>query len=144
MTSYNVPPTDETTTQLPPAIDTEPGDILVTPPPKPSGDQPWQEYVDLALEYLARIPDYIGSFFADYKQPLTTIGLFIAGIITVKITLAVLDAINDIPLLAPILELVGLAYTSWFVYRYLWKASSREELLTEFEALKDQIVGDRP
>ncbi|MGK7946596.1 MAG: CAAD domain-containing protein, partial [Microcystaceae cyanobacterium] len=29
-----------------------------------------------------------------------------------------------------------------FVYRYLWKASQREELVTEIEAVKQQIFGN--
>lgn len=107
-----------------------------------AAEQPWQEWVDLVMDVLAKVPDYVGKFFADYKQPLTTLGLFIFALVTVKVTLAVLDAIDDVPLLSPILELVGLGYTAWFVYRYLWKASNRQELVTEFEALKDQIFGD--
>jgi hypothetical protein len=109
----------------------------------PSDTQPWREYLDDVLEILAKVPDYVGQFFADYKQPLVTLGLFLAAIITVKITLAILDALNDIPLLAPLLELVGLGYTAWFIWRYLWKASNRQELTTEFEALKKQILGDK-
>ena len=110
---------------------------------KPASDQPWREYLEPVLDVLAKVPDYIGQFFADYKQPLITLGLFLAALITVKITLAVLGAINDIPLLAPLLELVGLGYTAWFVWRYLWKASNRTELVTEFEALKKQILGEQ-
>jgi hypothetical protein len=108
---------------------------------KPGDAQPWREYLDDVLEILAKVPDYVGQFFADYQQPLVTLGLFLAAIITVKITLAILDALNDIPLLAPLLELVGLGYTGWFVWRYLWKASNRQELTTEFEAIKKQILG---
>jgi hypothetical protein len=72
---------------------------------------------------------------------LTNVGLILGAFIAVKITLAILDAINDIPLLAPLFELVGLAYTGWFVYRYMLKESTRQELVTEFEALKTQIMG---
>lgn len=107
----------------------------------PNLEQPWREWVEPVMDVLGKIPDYIGQFFSDYKQPLITLGIFFLGIVSVKITLAVLDAIDDIPLLAPIFQLVGLCYTIWFVYRYLWKASSREELVTEVEALKNQIFG---
>ena len=116
-----------------------PGQIATAKSPS---DQPWREYLDDVLEILAKIPDYVGQFFADYKQPLITLGMFAAAIITVKVTLAILDALNDIPLLAPMLELVGLGYTGWFVWRYLWKASNRQELSTEFEAIKKQILGE--
>lgn len=111
---------------------------------KPLSDQPWMEYVQPVWDAIAKVPDWIGEFFADNKKPLITIGLIVGGIVTVKITLAVLDAIDDIPLLAPVLQLVGLGYSAWFVYRYLLKESSRKELITEFDALKTQVFGDGP
>ncbi|WP_013325494.1 CAAD domain-containing protein [Gloeothece verrucosa] len=120
-------------------INNEPGTLA-----KPASDQPWMEYVQPVMDTLAKVPDYIGEFFADNKKPLITIGLIVAGLVTVKVTLAVLDAIDDIPLLAPILELVGLGYTAWFVYRYLLKEENRKELILEFEALKTQVFGDGP
>jgi hypothetical protein len=109
----------------------------------PGDNQPWREYLDEVLEILAKIPDLVGQFFADYQKPLITLGLFLGAIVTVKVTLAILDALNDIPLLAPLLELVGVGYTAWFVWRYLWKASNRQELTVEFEAIKKQILGDK-
>ncbi|MDY6785717.1 MAG: CAAD domain-containing protein [Cyanobacteriota bacterium] len=118
-------------------IYTEPGgEIAYT-----TTDRPWQEWVQPVNDFLSKLPAYVTQFFSDYKQPLFTVGLFIVGLITVKVTLALLDAINDIPLLAPILELVGLGYTGWFVYRYLLKASDRRELIAEFNKLKLQILG---
>jgi hypothetical protein len=103
--------------------------------------QPWQEFLDTILDILAKIPNYIGNFFSDYRQPLVTLLLIASGLVTIYITLAVLDAIDDIPLLSPVLKLVGLGYTAWFVYRYLWKAENRQELWQEFDAFKAQIVG---
>lgn len=105
--------------------------------------QAWQEWVEPVFDILAKIPDYIGAFFSEYQQPLITIGIFVLGIISVKIVIAILDALNDIPLLAPLLELVGLGYTAWFVWRYLWKASNRQELFSELDALKNQILGEK-
>lgn len=104
-------------------------------------EQPWKEWVDKAAAILAEIPDYIGSFFSGYQRPLITLLLILAGIVTVRIILAVLGAIDNIPLLAPLLELIGLGYAAWFVYRYLWKAENRQELIQEFRAFKSQIVG---
>uniref|UniRef100_A0ACD5GQJ7 CAAD domain-containing protein n=1 Tax=Desertifilum tharense IPPAS B-1220 TaxID=1781255 RepID=A0ACD5GQJ7_9CYAN len=53
----------------------------------------------------------------------------------------VVDAINDIPLLAPFFELVGIGYSAWFVYRYLRLASTRQELANKIQGLKDDVVG---
>ncbi|MBF2080019.1 MAG: CAAD domain-containing protein [Synechococcales cyanobacterium T60_A2020_003] len=113
----------------------------------PSGEQAkeqWQEIVDKVSAFLAELPEYLSGFFGEYKQPIVTVGLIVAAIISVKLTLAVLGALNDIPLLSPLLELIGLGYSAWFVYRYLWKASSRQELANDFNALKEQVLGNNP
>ncbi len=104
-------------------------------------NQPWQEWLQPVWDVLGKIPEMTGQFFADNQQPLISIGIIILGIVSVKILVAILDAINDIPLLAPMLQLVGMGYTAWFVWRYLWKASNRQELLSELDALKNQIFG---
>jgi len=132
-----------TEVQQPSPLQTDrPGMIDTINRPKPSiTDQPWQEWLDIAFDFLAKIPDQLGGFFSNYNKPLVTLVLILSGLVSVYITLAVLDAIDDIPLLSPVLELVGLAYTGWFVWRYLLKASTRKELLAEFEALKSQVVG---
>lgn len=93
--------------------------------------------------FLSDLPEYLSEFFGEYKRPLTVLGLIFASVVSVKLTLALLDAVNDIPLLAPTFELVGFGYTVWFIYRYLWKASSRQELVKDFNALKDDVLGGR-
>ncbi|XP_059634293.1 protein CURVATURE THYLAKOID 1A, chloroplastic [Cornus florida] len=69
--------------------------------------------------------------------------LFYGGGATVAVWLSsiVVGAINSVPLLPKIMELVGLGYTGWFVYRYLLFKSSRKELATDIEALKKKIAG---
>ncbi|BAZ15699.1 hypothetical protein NIES4071_75710 [Calothrix sp. NIES-4071] len=91
--------------------------------------------------FLARLPDYVGNFFNDYKPQITTVALIFAAIISVKLVFAVLDAVNDIPLFATLFELVGIGYTTWFVSRYLLKASTRQELASDFTTFKNQILG---
>jgi len=116
---------------------------MMTTTGKSAGDSNWQEYVDLVVDFLAKVPEQLGSFFSDYQKPLTTTGLIIASAITVYITLSVLDAIDNIPLLSSILELIGLGYSVWFVTRYLLKASTRQELFSEFDSLKQEVLGGK-
>ncbi|ANV85088.1 hypothetical protein AWQ21_12295 [Picosynechococcus sp. PCC 7003] len=113
------------------------------PMTSPQTEQPWQEAVKPITDFLSELPEELGKFFADYKQPLITVGLIVAALITVKLTFALIGAINDIPLLAPTFELIGISYTAWFVYRYLLKASNRDELLAEFNSLKSQVLGKK-
>jgi hypothetical protein len=100
-----------------------------------------RQYGEQVSQFLATLPEYLGNFFNEYKQPLVSIGLILGAIVSVKVLLAVLDALNDIPLVAPTFELIGIGYSAWFVYRYLLKASTREELTSEITTLKSQVVG---
>ncbi|KAE9605703.1 putative cyanobacterial aminoacyl-tRNA synthetase, CAAD domain, protein CURVATURE THYLAKOID 1 [Lupinus albus] len=78
----------------------------------------------------------------DAVENKSTLVLYGGGaIVFVWLTSIVLGAINSVPLLPKILELVGLGYTGWFVYRYLLYKSSRKELATDIEALKKKIAG---
>lgn len=111
--------------------------------PPSTQDEQWRRVGSQISEFLAQLPDYIGRFFNEYKQPIITVGLILAAIITVKVVLAVLDALNDIPLLAPTFELVGIGYSVWFVNRYLLQASKRQELSQELQSLKKQVIGSQ-
>ncbi len=100
-----------------------------------------QQVWDKVSSLLGDLPDYVSQFFKQYRRPIVTVGLIVAAIVAVKIVLALLDAINDLPLLAPAFELIGLFYTGWFLYRYLLKASNRQELLDDIASIRDQVLG---
>jgi len=121
--------TPETQLLLPPSSSTQ------------SSNAQWQQYGERIAEFLQALPSYVSRFFTENKGPLGTIGLILAAIVTIKLTLALVDAIDDIPLVAPTLELIGLVYTLWFVYRYLLRAATRKELSEEIKTLKDQVFG---
>lgn len=111
-------------------------------PPAREPESQWQQIGRQISQFLQQLPEYVSSFFQDYKQPLITVALILAAIVTAKVVLAVLDAINDIPLLSPLFELVGIGYATWFISRYLLKASTRQELANEIQLLKNQFVGE--
>lgn len=113
----------------------------MTAPKSAPGDSQIQEYLNIGTTFLTKIFDYIKEFIDDNQKLLVNLLLVFLGIIAVKLILAIIAAINDIPLLAPMFELVGLGYTGWFVYRYMLTKSSRQELVQEFESLKTQVVG---
>lgn len=124
-----------------PTITVEEGGPLTKLSTTSETNEQWRQFGEKAYAFLSSLPDYIGNFFAEYRRPIITLGLIFGSIVSVKLTLALLDAINDIPLLSPSLELIGLGYTVWFIYRYLLRASNRQELATELNNLKDQIIG---
>jgi hypothetical protein len=110
-------------------------------PPAREPESQWQQISRQISQFLEQLPEYLGNFFQNYKQPLTTVALILTAIITAKVVLALLDAINDIPLLSPFFELVGISYATWFISRYLLKASTRQELADEIQSLKNQFLG---
>lgn len=62
-----------------------------------------------------------------------------ASLVALWVASTVVGAINAIPLMPRLMELVGLGYTTWFVYRYLLFKESRTELASDIEALKDKV-----
>ncbi|XP_010556582.1 PREDICTED: protein CURVATURE THYLAKOID 1A, chloroplastic [Tarenaya hassleriana] len=78
----------------------------------------------------------------DALENKSTVILYGGGaIVAVWLSSIVVGAINSVPLLPKIMELVGLGYTGWFVYRYLLFKSSRKELAEDIESLKKKIAG---
>ncbi|KAF7829293.1 Protein CURVATURE THYLAKOID 1D, chloroplastic [Senna tora] len=63
------------------------------------------------------------------------------AIVVLWLASAVVGAIDSIPLIPKLLEVVGLSYTLWFTYRYLLFKKNRDELGAKFEELKEQILG---
>ncbi|XP_039160606.1 protein CURVATURE THYLAKOID 1A, chloroplastic-like [Eucalyptus grandis] len=95
-------------------------------------------------------PVEVGEMFADLKEKLrwdaiedkSRVFLYGGGaIVAVWLSSMVVEALNSVPLLPKVMELVGLGYTGWFVYRYLRFKSSRKELASDIETLKKQIAG---
>ncbi|CAL5037969.1 unnamed protein product [Urochloa decumbens] len=78
----------------------------------------------------------------DAVEDKPTVLLYGGGaVVALWLTSVVVGAINAVPLLPKLLELVGLGYTGWFVYRYLLFKESRKELATDIETLKKKIAG---
>lgn len=102
----------------------------------------WQEAIEPVNEFISTLPQTINAFLSDYKQILSFVVYGAAGLVTVYLTIAVLNAIDDIPLLAPFFELVGLGYSIWFGSRCITE-SSRKELFAEIGAIKENIVGKK-
>ena len=143
MTSSNEPETTVIITEIPAGNEADSSSgttkVIITDEP-PSQTQQIKEQI---ISILSEFPAYIGSFYEQYKSPLTVVGVILASIISLKVLLGVIDELNDIPLLAPTFELIGIGYTVWFVYRYLLRSSNRQQLGQEIQALKEQIFGKK-
>lgn len=87
----------------------------------------------IIVNFLTHFFDYLGSFFNTYKQSIISLGLILAAIVTLRVVLAVVDALNDIPLLESTFKLIGISYSAWFVYRYLLKTETRQEFFNHLQ-----------
>lgn len=97
-----------------------------------------QWIVTQVFVFLAQLSKDFGKFINEYKQAFITVALILAAIISLRIVLAVIDALNDIPLLQSTFELIGVAYSVWFVSRYLLKPSNRQELSQTLRQFLDE------
>ncbi|WP_026793697.1 MULTISPECIES: valine--tRNA ligase [Planktothrix] len=97
--------------------------------------------VGQSIRILFELPEVLGGFFKQYQKPLILTGIFFVAFLTIKCFVAALNAINELPLLSTIFELIGMGYSGWFVYRYLFKASQREELGKILQELKTEFIG---
>jgi hypothetical protein len=130
----------EELTSLPDVVE-----ALITLPEVVTVEEPetqWQRIFKEIAYLLDRIPEYLSNIFKQYKQPVLTLAMILSVLIMLKVVLAVLDTINEIPLLSPTFELVGIGYSIWVTFRYLLKSSTRKESLRQLKSLKKQISGE--
>ncbi|MGB5963197.1 MAG: CAAD domain-containing protein [Coleofasciculaceae cyanobacterium] len=113
---------------------TEPAEVT------PSNEQ-WLLVGYRISAFVEKLPGYFSYFFDAYKQPLIVIGSIVGVFVAFKLMLALVSALNDLPLIAGFLELVGLAYATWFVYRYLISTESRQELSAKFQEIREYVLG---
>jgi hypothetical protein len=130
---------DATSTQT--AINLEQGGTLAPFNGDSDANEQFKAMLGSATDLLANFPDKLGEFLEDYRQLLITLGLLFGSIVTFKLTFALLSALNEIPLVQPTLELVGLGYSAWFIYRFVFKAENRAELSDKYSTVKQKVVG---
>lgn len=95
-----------------------------------------------AFAWIADLPATVGGTFKRYGSQIKLAAALIAGLMLIRLALAMLDAINGIPLIGSLLELVGLAYIGWFTFQYLLRAESRRELAETAQSWKTQFLGE--
>ena len=100
-----------------------------------------QAVKDRVLNVISDLPEAFGNFFSEYQRPLWTVVGIILIVVTAKALVGVLDSINDVPLVKSTLEIVGMGYSVWFVYRYLLRSENRQELLAKFQSWKAEFLG---
>lgn len=106
-----------------------------------AGEDQVQKIIKQVTDFLSDLPGYANKYYQEYKSPINVFLLVLVAFIGLRILGGVLGVINSIPLVAFILELVGVCYTGWFVYRYLLKADTRKELSDKITSIKNDFLG---
>lgn len=92
-------------------------------------------------ELLTNTKLFVKELYQNNRGILTTIGLVYVAFLGVRLLFAALNAIDDIPLVSPILKLVGLIYAASFAWNHLVKEHDRQELVETFNRTKAEILG---
>jgi valyl-tRNA synthetase len=77
-----------------------------------------------------------------YARIAIALGLFFLTLVTLKVTAAVLHELSTLVIVSPLLRLIGLGYSTWFVYRYLLHANTRAELAKWIDTALLEVGGD--
>jgi len=106
--------------------------------------QPWVQLISTLIETIETLSDHLNNRVTNTKQIFIAVAWIIAALTSLKLSLAVLNAINTIPFLGLFLEIIGIAYVSWFICRYLLSAANRQDLALQVKSFKEQIFGTSP
>ncbi|KAE8680773.1 Protein CURVATURE THYLAKOID 1C [Hibiscus syriacus] len=69
------------------------------------------------------------------------IGLGFAAIVALWTSTNVISAVDKLPIIPVVLEIIGILFSTWFVYRYLLFKPDREELYQIINKTISQIFG---
>jgi len=103
--------------------------------------QPLVQLISTLIETIETLSNHLNDRVTNTKQIFIAVAWIIAALTSLKLSLAVLNAINTIPFLGLFLEIIGIAYVSWFICRYLLSAANRQDLALQVKSFKEQIFG---
>lgn len=125
----------------------------VSPPTEPmiisdtsttdSAEDAWKSVQVKATAFFAEATQSTVTFFRENRRLLSTLGWTFLFFLGTRMLFAALDAIDDLPLVTPLLKLIGLATVAWFVWRYLMRANNRQELTQTLDRVKRELFGSR-
>ncbi|WP_295617078.1 CAAD domain-containing protein [Chamaesiphon sp. GL140_3_metabinner_50] len=96
-----------------------------------------------AVGFFEEVISSTTEVFKNNRKLLINLGIIFLALIATKLAFAGLSAIDEIPLVSPLLKLVGLFYVGQFVWNYLIRERDRQHLVEQFNSLKSQVLGDR-
>jgi CAAD domains of cyanobacterial aminoacyl-tRNA synthetase len=92
---------------------------------------------------LNELTSAVPAFFQQNRQLLTNIGLIFLAFVVIKLAFAGINAIDELPLVTPLLKIVGLVYVVKFIWNYLIRKQDREKLVEKLNTTKAEVLGNR-
>jgi valyl-tRNA synthetase len=91
------------------------------------------EFSHQIVDLLDKLPDRVNG--------ITLFAIVLVTLIILQLGSSLLSAIQQFPLLAPSLRLIGLVYLLWFTYQNVVLAEKRSKLMEKINILKQEIFG---
>jgi CAAD domains of cyanobacterial aminoacyl-tRNA synthetase len=104
-------------------------------------EESWDSFQAQATDFLASTTQSIVAFFKSNRSLMTKLGWVFLAFLGIRILFAAVGAIDDIPLMSPLLKLIGLISVGQFVWRYLLKASDRQAFVEKIDQVKAEFLG---
>jgi CAAD domains of cyanobacterial aminoacyl-tRNA synthetase len=93
--------------------------------------------------FFQEVASTTSAFFNNNRQLFTNLGVIFVVFMVTKLAFAGLNAIDDLPLVSPLLKLVGLYYVVRFIWNYALRAQDRQQLAQKFDRLKAEVLGNQ-
>ncbi len=103
----------------------------------------WEKVLDSVLQFLDSPTESVQIFFSDYKRPALSLAVILGTIMTYRVLDSMLDAVDELPGLRGLFQLVGLFYVGRLAARRLFRAEERQRAIAELQETWGKIVGDR-
>jgi CAAD domains of cyanobacterial aminoacyl-tRNA synthetase len=115
--------------------------LTAAPTTTESAEESWGSFQTQATNFFANATQSTVAFFRENRQLLITLGWIFLALLGIRVLFASLDAIDDVPLMSSLLKIIGLVSVVRFVWRYLLRATDRQELTQKVDQAKAELLG---
>jgi hypothetical protein len=92
-------------------------------------------------EALANTGNFIQTKWEETEDKPAAVAVTLGALLALVAASSVVDAVDKIPIISDIIELVGVVVTGWFTYRYLVFGPDREELVSNIKVFLSKVYG---
>jgi hypothetical protein len=92
-------------------------------------------------EALANTGSFIQTKWEETEDKPAAVAVTFGALLALVAASSVVDAVDKIPIISDLIELVGVVVTGWFTYRYLVFGPDREELVSNIKVFLSKVYG---